>query len=126
MIPTRWRVRLEDQLSQAQARMATAESGLSRHDGSAALQSAYQGVVDAATIQVWHAAPPWTTTLSPDEMRERVRQAFPNLFAALSGLDVTTALTSPWTVDAAAPYVQEARTFVAEVAVELHEWLNAD
>jgi hypothetical protein len=126
MIPTRWRIRLEDQLSQAQARVAAAASALSREDGGGALQSAYQGIVDAATIRVWHAAPPWTTTLSPDEMRERVRQAYPNLFAALSGLDVTAALTSPWTVEAAAPYVQEARTFAAEVTAELHAWMNED
>jgi hypothetical protein len=126
MISTRWRMRLEDQVGQAEARVATAESSLSRGDGGGALQSAYQGVVDAAMIRVWHDAPPWSTTLTPEEMRERVRQAFPNLFAALAGLDVTTALTSPWTVDAAAPYVQEARTFATEVAAELHEWLKED
>jgi hypothetical protein len=125
VIPTRWRVRLEDHLGQAEARIATAQSNLARGDGGAALQSAYQGIVDAATLRVWHDVPPWTTTLAPDEMRERVRDAFPNLFAALSGVDISMALTSPWTADAAAPYVNEARAFVAQVAADLRQWLSA-
>jgi hypothetical protein len=126
MIPTRWRMRVEDQLAQATNRIAAAEAQLARADGAGALQGAYQAVVEAATLRVWHATPPWLTTVSPDEMRQRVRDAFPNLFAALGERDLASALTSPWTVDAAAPYVAEAKAFVINVAAELRPWLSAD
>lgn len=126
MIPTRWRVRLDDQLAQAEARVASAEQHAVRGNGGGALQAAYQSVVDAATIRVWLATHPWEVTLSPDEMQTRVRDAFPNLFAALSELDLATALTSPWTPEAAEPYVAEARSYVGATAKELRRWLHAD
>ncbi len=126
MIPTRWGMRMADQLSQATSRITSAEAQLARADGAGALQSAYQAVVEAATLRVWHATPTWGTTLSPDEMRQRVRDAFPSLFAALGELDIASALTSPWTVDAASPYVVEARAYIADVAAELRPWLRAD
>jgi hypothetical protein len=126
MIPTRWRMRVEDQLAQATGRIASAEAQLARADGPGALQSAYQAVVEAATLRVWHETPPWGATLSPDEMRQRVRDAFPSLFTALVELDLASVLTSPWTADAASPYVVEARAYVADVATELRPWLRAD
>jgi hypothetical protein len=38
-------------------------------------------------------------------------------------LDLRDVLTSPWTADAVAPYVAEARAFVQETATQLETWL---
>lgn len=126
MIPTRWRARLEDQLADARERVARADDQLRADAGGRALQAAYQAVVSAATLRVWLNQRPWETVLTPDEMQRRVQAAFPNLFTALASLDLKGVLTSPWTADAAGPYVAEAHAFVAETAEELKQWLPGD
>jgi len=48
-------------------------------------------------------------------------------FAALqcgADLDLRDVLTSPWTTDAAEPYVSEARAFVQETSTQLESWLG--
>jgi len=126
MIPTRWRLRLEGQVDDAQARVARAHERLAVGDGSGALQAAYQAVVSAATMRVWLAAPAWDAAMiPPDSMHDRVQEAFPGLFAALATLDLAHAITSAWAPDAAAPYVDEADAFVAEAAAELARCLTA-
>ena len=113
MIPTRWKVRLDDQLSDARERLARASGHLRDDDGSRALQTAYQSVVSTATLLVWLEAGVWDHPLPPAELPQRVQDAFPTLFAALAALDLQQALTSPWTVEAARPYVAAAESFLA-------------
>jgi hypothetical protein len=126
MIPTRWRARLEDQLADAQERVARADEQLRAGEGGRALQAAYQAVVSAATLRVWLAEHPWQVTLAPEEMQQRVQAAFPNLFTALASLDLKDVLTSPWTAEAAGSYVAEAHAYVAATAAELQRCLPQD
>jgi hypothetical protein len=124
VIPTRWRARLEDQLADADTRVAHADECLSGDAGGRALQAAYQAVVAAATLRVWIGARVWEASIPPETMPERVQQAFPNLFAALAALDLQHALTSAWSVEAARSYVIEARAYVHTVGQELRACLN--
>ncbi len=123
-VPTRWRTAFEDQVSDARRRVEAAEQQLKDGDGGRALQAAYPAVVAAATVRVWLADPPWQTGMAPGDMRRRVRDAFPCRFGALAVLDLRDVLTSPWTADAAEPYVSEARAFVQETAAQLESWLG--
>lgn len=125
MIPTRWRARLEAQLDDATERVARARDLVAGDDGAGGLQAAYQAVVAAATLRVWLETPAWERTLDPDTMHQRTQAAFPNLFAALAALDLQHALTSPWTADAATPYVHEAVHFVDETRDHLARCLSA-
>jgi hypothetical protein len=123
-VPTRWRTALEDQMADARRRLEAAGRQLNDGDGGRALQAAYPAVVAAATVRVWLADPPWHSGLAPQEMQRRVRDAFPGRFAALAVLDLRDVLTSPWTAEAVAPYVADARAFVQETAAQLESWLG--
>lgn len=123
-VPTRWKTTLEDQISDARRRVETAERQLKDGDGGRALQAAYPAVVAAATVRVWLAEPPWQRGMSSNDMQRKVREAFPGRFGALAVLDLRDVLTSPWTRDAAEPYVTEARTFVHETAAQMEAWLG--
>ena len=114
-LPTRWRTTFEDQLDDAERRVAQAEGFLASEDGSRALQEAYRAVVAAATVQVWLASPPWRSVLSAPEMQRRVREAFPNQFAVFTSMDMKDVLTSPWPTPAVTPYVAEAKIFVSRI-----------
>lgn len=122
-IPTRWRTTFQEQLADARQRVETAEQRLKAGDGGRALQAAYPAVVAAATVRVWLTDPPWQRTLPANEMQRRVREAFPSRFSALAVLDLRDVLTSPWTADAAEPYVDEARAFVEQTQAELEACL---
>jgi hypothetical protein len=122
-VPTRWKTALQEQVSDARRRLETAERQLKEGDGGRALQAAYPGVVAAATVRVWLTESPWHRVMAPVEMQRRVREAFPGRFGALAALDLRDVLTSPWTAEAAAPYVTEARAFVEETATQLESWL---
>jgi hypothetical protein len=122
-VPTRWKTVFQEQLADAERRLEAAQRQLEAGDGGRALQAAYPAVVAAATLRVWLAEPPWRHQMAPDAMQRRVREAFPSRFGALAALDLRDVLTSPWTAEAAAPYVQEAREFVAETAKQLASWL---
>jgi hypothetical protein len=122
-VPTRWRTTLEDQLADARRRLETAQQQLAAGDGGRALQAAYPAVVAAATVRVWFESPPWQRSIPADEMQRRVREAFPGRFAALAILDIRDVLTSPWTAEAARPYVEEAAAFVTETEHMLTTWL---
>lgn len=123
-VPTRWRTTLEEQIADARRRVEAAERQLKQGDGGRALQAAYPAVVAAATVRVWLADPPWKRGASSDDMQRKVREAFPGRFGALAVLDLRDVLTSPWTTDAAEPYVTEARAFVQETAAQLESWLG--
>ncbi|MBI2073508.1 MAG: hypothetical protein HYW06_07385 [Gemmatimonadetes bacterium] len=123
-VPTRWRTALEDQISDARRRVEAAERQLQDGDGGRALQAAYPAVVAAATVRVWLAEPPWHRGMAPNDMQRKVRDAFPGRFGALAVLDLRDVLTSPWTTDAAEPYVLEARAFVQETTAQLESWLG--
>lgn len=123
-IPTRWKTTLHEQVSDARRRVEAAERQLKEGDGGRALQAAYPAVVAAATVRVWLADPPWQGGMAPNDMQRRVRDAFPGRFGALAVLDLRDVLTSPWTTDAAEPYVSEARAFVQETAAQLESWLG--
>jgi hypothetical protein len=115
---------MRDQLGSAVDRIERAAGHLGADDGSRALQEAYPAVVGAATIRVWLDAPPWEQAIQPGEMHRRIREEFPDLFAALSELDVQQALTSPWRATDAEPYVREARVFVSETQRRAQAWLE--
>lgn len=123
MIPTRWRTLFEDQLADAGLRIEQAAAQLEAGEGSRALQSAYQSVVAAATVRVWLDAPPWQQAVPASELQRQATAAFPTRFAALATLDITDALTSAWTAQAARPYVDEARGFVEQTTERLTTWL---
>lgn len=123
-IPTRWKTALEDQIADARRRVEAAERQLKEGDGGRALQAAYPGVVAAATVRVWLADPPWQRGVAPNDLQRKVREAFPGRFGALAVLDLRDVLTSPWTTDAAEPYVAEARAFVQETETQLEAWLG--
>jgi len=123
-VPTRWRTTLEDQMADARRRVEAAERQLKEGDGGRALQAAYPAVVAAATVRVWLADPPWKRGVAADDMQRKVREAFPGRFGALAVLDLRDVLTSPWTSDAAEPYITEARAFVHETAAQLESWLE--
>ncbi|MBI3982360.1 MAG: hypothetical protein HY337_05570 [Gemmatimonadetes bacterium] len=122
-VPTRWRTTIEDQIADARRRLEVAEQQLKAGDGGRALQAAYPAMVAAATVRVWFDAPPWLRPVPPEDMQRRVREAFPGRFGALAVMDIRDVLTSPWTADAAAPYVTEARAFVDETEQQLVAWL---
>ena len=122
-VPTRWRTTSQDQLADARRRLEGAEQQIKAGDGGRALQAAYPAVVAAATVRVWFEFPPWQRPVPPGEMQRRVRDAFPGRFSALAVLDLRDVLTSPWTADAAQPYVTEALAFVAETEGLLEQWL---
>lgn len=90
------------------------------------MQEVYPVVVTLATIKVWIGAPPWEVTLPADEVRRRVQERFPNLFAALLELDVQQVLTRPWASGDAEPYVQEARNFLDDVSDCAGAWLGGE
>jgi hypothetical protein len=123
VVPTRWRTALEDQLRTAEQRIGMAERHLASGDGSRALQEAYPAVVATATVQVWLEAPPWVRPVPPVELQRRVREAFPNLFAAMATLDLKDVLTSPWQPAAAEPYVREAKAFLEAIRTRYDSWL---
>ncbi len=125
-VPTRWKTALQEQATDARRRVDTAERQLKEGDGGRALQAAYPAVVAAATVRVWLAEPPWQSSLAPAEMQRKVRDAFPGRFGALAVLDLRDVLTSPWTTDAAEPYVTEARAFVQDTVTQLESWLARD
>ena len=124
MIPTRWKTTFREQVDDARRRVEAAQQQLAAGDGGRALQAAYPAVVTAATVRVWLDAPPWERPLPPQQMQDRVRQAFPSRFAALVVLDLKDVLTSPWTAAAAGPYVAEARAFVEETQERVTTWLE--
>lgn len=123
-VPTRWKTALQEQVSDARRRVDSAEQQLKEGDGGRALQAAYPAVVAAATVRVWLAEPPWQQPVPSAEMQRKVREAFPGRFGALAVLDLKDVLTSPWTADAAEPYVTEARAFVQETETRLESWLE--
>jgi hypothetical protein len=125
-VPTRWKTTVQEQLSDARQRAEVAGKHLAEGDGGRALQAAYPAVVAAATVLVWLEQPPWKHQLPPDQMQRKVREAFPGHFAALALLDLRDVLTSPWTTQAAAPYVREAQDFVQETAQKVEQWLAQD
>jgi hypothetical protein len=125
MIPTRWRTLFEDHLADADRRLDQAEALLRDGEGGRALQGAYQAAVAAAGVRVWMTDHPWKRPLAPQELQRRAQMELPNLFSALTALDVQQVLTSPWTPGSAAPYVAEARAFVLETTERLHQWLQA-
>jgi hypothetical protein len=118
-VPTRWRTTFEDQLGDAERRLAQAESFLAGDDGRRALQESYRAVVAAATVKVWLAHPPWRVPLGAPEMQRKVRESFPNQFAVFAAMDMKDVLTSPWPTQAVGPYVADARAFVAATRAEL-------
>lgn len=122
-IPTRWKTTFQEQLADARRRIEAANRELTRGEGGRALQSAYPAVVAAATVRVWLTEPPWQRMVQPDEMQRKVREAFPSRFGALAVMDLRDVLTSPWTTDAAGPYVSEAGVFVQETEARLESWL---
>ena len=124
MIPTRWKTTFREQVDDARRRVEAAQQQLAAGDGGRALQAAYPAVVTAATVRVWLDAPPWERPLPPQQMQDKVRQAFPSRFAALVVLDLKDVLTSPWTAAAAGPYVAEARAFVEETQERVTTWLE--
>ena len=124
MIPTRWKTTFREQVDDARRRVEAAQQQLAAGDGGRALQAAYPAVVTAATVRVWLDAPPWERPQPPQQMQDRVRQAFPSRFAALVVLDLKDVLTSPWTAAAAGPYVAEARAFVEETQERVTTWLE--
>ena len=124
VIPTRWKTTVQEQLDDARRRIATAGEQLAAGEGGRALQAAYPAVVAAATVRVWLEAPPWERPLPPQQMQNKVREAFPSRFAALAVLDLRDVLTSPWTADAAGPYVLEARAFVQATLEQVATWLG--
>lgn len=123
-VPTRWRTAMEDQITDAEQRLGRARRHVNDGDGSRALQEAYPAVVAAGTIRVWHESPPWRAPIAADQMQRRVREAFPNLFAALAEMDLQEVLTSPWQPQDAKPYVDEAATYVEETRRQVQEWLE--
>lgn len=123
-VPTRWRTAIEDQLKDAQQRVDRAQRHLTDGDGGRAMQEAYPAVVAAATIRVWHEMPPWQDPVAPDVMQRRVRDAFPNLFAALAEMDLQEVLTSPWQANDAAAYVKEAQEYLDETQRQVNTWLE--
>jgi len=123
-VPTRWRTAFEDQIADARRRLEAAERQLEEGDGGRALQAAYPAVVAAATVRAWLADPPWQRGMAPTDMQRKVREALPGRFGALAVLDLRDVLTSPWTTDAAEPYVSEARAFVQETSTQLESWLG--
>jgi hypothetical protein len=125
MISTRWRMLLEEQLVDADRRLAQAEQHLEADEGGRALQGGYQAVVAAASVRVWMADYPSDRKLLPQEMQRRAQAELPNRYAALAALDLPQALTSPWTASAVAPYVAEARAFVTETRDRFRRWLEA-
>lgn len=122
-IPTRWRTTFQEQLADARQRIQAAERQLQEEDGGRALQAVYPAVVAAATVRVWLAEPPWRKALPTDDMQRRIREAFPTRFGALAVLDLRDVLTSPWTAEAARPYVVEARQFVDQTEAQLESCL---
>ena len=126
MIPTRWKTLFEDQLADAEQRIASAETHLGTDEGAKALQAAYQAVVAAASVRVWLVDHPWERALPTDEMQRRVQAEFPGLFAALASLNIQEALTSAWSAEAAAPYVAESKGYVAETRAEFTAWLQGN
>ena len=124
--PTRWRHLVNDQLANATQRVERAVRYVVDEDGSRAMQEVYPVIVTLATIRVWMEAPPWEEMLSPEDMHRRVQQEFPNLFAALSELDVQQVLTRPWAATDAEPYVQEARNLLDDVLARVREWLEGE
>ncbi len=125
MIPTRWRIPLEEQLIDADRRLEQAEQHLRSGEGGRALQGGYQAVVAAASVRVWMADYPSDRKLPPQEMQRRAQAELPSLFAALASLNLPQALTSPWTASSAAPYVAEARAFVTDTMDRFRRWLEA-
>jgi hypothetical protein len=122
--PTRWQHLIRDQLSNAAQRVERAERHVVDGDGGRAMQEVYPVVVTLATIGVWMESSPWEQMLPAEEMRRRVQEQFPNLFAALSELDVQQVLTRPWSAADAEPYVRETRTFLDDVSAAATAWLN--
>ena len=122
--PTRWEHLIRDQLSNAGQRVERAERHLVDGDGGRAMQEVYPVIVTLGTIRVWMADPPWEQMLPAEEMRRRVQQQFPNLFAALTELDVQQVLTRPWATADAEPYVRETRGFLDAVSAAATEWLG--
>ncbi len=123
-IPTRWRTALQDQLQSALERMERARRHLAAGHGDAAMQEAYPAAVAGATMRVWQDVRPWEQSLSGDEMHRRVCQQLPSLFAALTAGDVQRALTSPWHVEKARTYVDEAQAFVDDTRQRVAHWLE--
>lgn len=122
-VPTRWKTAFEEQVADARRRLEHAQRYLRQGDGGRALQAAYPAVVAAATVRVWLSEPPWQRVLAPEEMQRKVREAFPSRFGALAVLDLRDVLTSPWTAEAAQPYVAEAQQFVEQTVAHLEAWL---
>lgn len=122
-VPTRWRTAMEDQIEDAEQRLDRAQRYVNDGDGSRAMQEAYPAVVAGATVRVWRAAPPWEEPMPADDMQRRVREQFPNLFAALAEMDLKEVLTRPWQPSDAASYVSEARSYVTESRRQLEAWL---
>lgn len=122
-LPTRWRTAFEDQLGNAELRVARAAEYLAADEGGRALQETYPAVVAAATIRVWLRTPPWEETLDPETMQRQVLEEFPSLFAAMASMNMSSVLTSPWPVSAAEPYVEEARVYLAETRGRFDAWM---
>lgn len=125
-LPTRWRTAIEDQMRDAEQRVERAQRYINDGNGSRALQEAYPAVVAAATIHVWHESPPWRSSVPAEEMQRRVRDALPNLFAALVEMNVQEVLTKPWEAADAEPYVNEASEFVQAARGQADQWLAQD
>jgi len=123
-VPTRWRHLVRDQLEAAAERVSRAGRHGTEGEGTRAMQELYPAVVTLATINVWLDDPPWEAAIAPEEMHRRVQNRLPNLFAALTELDVQQVLTRPWAAPDAMPYLEEARAFNDGTRARVDEWLE--
>ncbi len=118
-IPTRWLSQMENQLSDAERRLVSADRHLGAGSGSRALEEAYPGVMGAAMVRVWLVDEPWRRQRSLEEYQQMVRTELPSGFATLFEMKLDHRSFTGWRPDDARPLIEEARTFVSAVRAEL-------
>lgn len=118
-IPTRWLSQMENQLADAERRLASSDRHLGAGSGSRALEEAYPGVMGAAMVKVWLVDEPWRRQRSLQEYQELVRAELPSGFATLFEMKLDHRGFTGWRPEDARPLIEEARGFVAAARAEL-------
>jgi hypothetical protein len=118
-VPTRWLSQMDNQLADAERRLAGAERQLGAGAGGSAIEEAYPGVMAAAMVRVWLRDEAWRTQRSLQDLTRMMRSELPSGFATLFEMQGDRRSFAGWRAEDARPLIDEARAFTASVRAEV-------
>ncbi|OYV68556.1 MAG: hypothetical protein B7Z72_08115 [Gemmatimonadetes bacterium 21-71-4] len=121
-IPTRWRTQMDEQLTDAERRVAAAAAYLASGAAARAIEEVYPGVMAAAIVRVWLRDEPWHTRRTHQELMRMMRDELPNGFLALFEMKGDRRNFAGWRAEDAQPLIEEARAFTSQTRAAVESW----